>query len=98
MRISDWSSDVCSSDLGGARRNGGDGRLHGAACLVIPSRAGQDIVPVMFLQSPPSMIRKINELWRMRRVGPRNWSGVTGETKGIKIGRAPCRERGCKYV
>src|SRR3546814_16618588 len=27
MRISDWSSDVCSSDLGDGRHRGGDGGL-----------------------------------------------------------------------
>src|SRR3546814_15644879 len=32
MRISDWSSDVCSSDLPSARRRGSDGRLRPATC------------------------------------------------------------------
>src|SRR3546814_8212436 len=32
MRISDWSSDVCSSDLG--ERFAFDGKLHGEACRV----------------------------------------------------------------
>src|SRR3546814_18035917 len=30
MRISDWSSDVCSSDLGGTRQEGRKVRLHRA--------------------------------------------------------------------
>src|SRR3546814_6314091 len=29
LRISDWSSDVCSSDLGRSRRTAGDGREDG---------------------------------------------------------------------
>src|SRR3546814_20152598 len=32
MRISDWSSDVCSSDLGRLRTNAADRVLHSPAC------------------------------------------------------------------
>src|SRR3546814_2829765 len=38
MRISDWSSDVCSSDLGHQRRGGVAGERHELARLVVAGR------------------------------------------------------------
>src|SRR3546814_6681794 len=83
MRISDWSSDVCSSDLsalaahrqGGARTgvdaqgDGGDGA--GPSC---GDEAGA-----------PRHDRKAVE-------------GDIGGWLPRQIGRASCRERGCQYV
>src|SRR3546814_3017189 len=44
MRISDWSSDVCSSDLGGGDRGGGVvdriGHEHVSGLHVLPPRRG----------------------------------------------------------
>src|SRR3546814_10244993 len=39
MRISDWSSDVCSSDLGKARHKEGRRHARSLACRVLPGEA-----------------------------------------------------------
>src|SRR3546814_3585001 len=42
MRISDWSSDVCSSDLGGAGAGGVEPRLYRPASLAAPEALVSD--------------------------------------------------------
>src|SRR3546814_7542363 len=87
MRISDWSSDVCSSDLGaGARagqalprqrrgaRSAADGAAMAAASAGEPA-AGH----------------------RRRRRLERRGQGRPGGLRR-QIGRASCRERVCQYV
>src|SRR3546814_8051390 len=87
MRISDWSSDVCSSDLlvmedpadlgvGLAGRSPRIGTLEQDAELV----TGQDLVPEQCREIPP---------------GARP---ITLDEFVGKIGRASCRERVCQYV
>src|SRR3546814_4937294 len=85
MRISDWSSDVCSSDLVTSDRIGdhrgvraGDraySRWRLARAGVGSASVGQAVIPVP--------------------TGVRIWI-ATGHTD--KIGRASCRERVCQYV
>src|SRR3546814_16300323 len=86
MRISDWSSDVCSSDLrqgpqgseGPPRR--GDRRLRGRADADLP---------------PPAEARVHQHLPQaVRRAEPRP---PAGGGRG-QIGRASCRERVWQYV
>src|SRR3546814_3646928 len=89
MRISDWSSDVCSSDLSclgpdeGLRMSvvAGDERIDVVLELLDAGEAGalkgvsgQDREPDLDLVEPA-------------RVG-----------RGEEIGRASCRERVCQYV
>src|SRR3546814_3691260 len=85
MRISDWSSDVCSSDLGGdaldvllrhARR-----RLVEQQQLGLQRQGGGD------LQGPLAAVRQLAG----RRLGK-------GGEADLEIGRASCRERVCQYV
>src|SRR3546814_9741988 len=90
LRISDWSSDVCSSDLGG---------------LKVKRRAPQIAADIRNrheanLTDPLAMMDWIN-LWAMA-VNEENAAGgkvVTAPTNGAagiipaEIGRAPCRER-----
>src|SRR3546814_11312427 len=94
MRISDWSSDVCSSDLGGLERlrepeAGGD-RLAGAAPL-FAVRPGN-----LRLWRPGGAAdpRRGRTLRRAARVSRR---GRLPDLRG-KIGRASWRERVWKYV
>src|SRR3546814_2089530 len=87
MRISDWSSDVCSSDLlstrseGGARpaASGGARRRRrpraGAECRRI-GRHDRGGAPAAELRSRQ----------------------CEGEARAREIGRASCRERVCQYV
>src|SRR3546814_19051195 len=96
MRISDWSSDVCSSDLlnqvfgsGGALRNG-----RGAADPFNIS-PGLDSVRVRTLEngapsSPPAPAASGSNAISL------------GNTENVfisaELGRASWRERGCQYV
>src|SRR3546814_2596275 len=85
MRISDWSSDVCSSDLPGRLgekrrqvREGHAGRL--------PARAARD--------------RGRARRGRRRGIGASHMGKPTGflEFARREIGRASCRERVGRYV
>src|SRR3546814_2912849 len=82
MRISDWSSDVCSSDL--ARRltqhEGEVFRRHAGWCIDnLDARHGRRYLPY-----DPRAGRVIDRCWVARNV--------------VKIGRASCRARVCQYV
>src|SRR3546814_14004934 len=98
MRISDWSSDVCSSDLGGA--------LRGLAADV----AGEQRGAVGIDQRQERMERAIGVPQRIGAerllafrglmhlpVEPDITPVAVGEERR-KIGRASCRERVCQYV
>src|SRR3546814_7462504 len=91
MRISDWSSDVCSSDLndlpGMAKRLGP--RIHFAHLRNI-KRETQGILCSFHedehLAGDTDMVAVIAALLREEQMRQR------------KIGRASCRERVCQYV
>src|SRR3546814_5808436 len=86
MRISDWSSDVCSSDLGPDR--------HGVQREPEPAghrrhRRGRQLMTTATAPhqafGTPSVDRKGNVVVK--------WITTTDQ-----IGRASCRERVCQYV
>src|SRR3546814_3332468 len=83
MRISDWSSDVCSSDLAGLR-DGDDAAdaeqrpLDLAALLVVPA------CPLLILD-------------RVVETQPPMQRHAEGHPV-VEIGRASCRESVCQYV
>src|SRR3546814_9693195 len=89
MRISDWSSDVCSSDLGlyKALRTAGVVRL-----LDEPDKYGRFVEVDHDLQDDfalnqllaPFLLHAVPLLDR--------------DDEGYQIGRASCRERVCQYV
>src|SRR3546814_8645716 len=84
MRISDWSSDVCSSDLSAENRSGiplagGDRRgVHAVRRAGGVDRAGD-----------ARRKRWPDYAWRATNHLPRG---------GDEIGSASCRERVCRYV
>src|SRR3546814_3993367 len=86
MRISDWSSDVCSSDLGSGRQSL-DLRLVGRrpARIIVGQPAAQIAVE-----------------HRIRRRVVEVVAGEIADTQPLdrrgEIGRASCRERVCQYV
>src|SRR3546814_2849373 len=99
MRISDWSSDVCSSDLGTCPRNVfGDHaavRAVQAADLIDQPQLGAGQIEV----APPPWAPVID--------GPHAFAtracqqpslGPHGDLDIEEIGRASCRERVCQYV
>src|SRR3546814_2069640 len=87
MRISDWSSDVCSSDLGGIRRR------PAVRFLVrrgIPPQSDDFLIPCHPAILGPNPITKPSRRPNGEQLGPKDAPG--------KIGRASGRERGCQYV
>src|SRR3546814_8612862 len=82
MRISDWSSDVCSSDLGGQRSLFQQNWVPVAA-------TGQD-------ESTPILIAGIGDPVG-DPVDTAKWFTDLDELER-EIGRASCRERVCQYV
>src|SRR3546814_2252902 len=85
MRISDWSSDVCSSDLEFAVPNGES------------DRTGNRSSP---LTNKIRWARTCAAAHRHRREceGDLSTLGGSGFPASAEIGRASCRERVCQYV
>src|SRR3546814_12699969 len=106
MRISDWSSDVCSSDLvdRGARalrigaavlKAGVDLQHPFRAPDVDSARAARLRPPLLYRQIVPAVgIVGMDE----RADLGRRLVAVVDLAVGGQIGRASCRERGCQYV
>src|SRR3546814_11097591 len=100
MRISDWSSDVCSSDLAPAALGFRlaievAGVLHrprldvGDAGVALVAQRGR-------LKLDPDVRRLLHDDALLPQ---RLLEGVEDEAAfQAKIGRASCRERGCQYV
>src|SRR3546814_12967327 len=109
MRISVWSSNVCSSDL------------NLFSCAVgVPAACLPSGVPRVFLFQPDGTLRESNYGTDFRPVGSGNNQGGDGSTLNdtgtlqpdykryianflahydvSEIGRASCRERVCQYV
>src|SRR3546814_7704459 len=84
MRISDWSSDVCSSDLLMFMAMAGDWRTR-SLIATLPSQAA-GLVRFAFILAVPAAI--FPALFALpRRVG------VRATLLAVQIGRASCRER-----
>src|SRR3546814_4799652 len=94
MRISDWSSDVCSSDL---------------PCADLAKRARGAHQPVVLERAffgAADLDRRVGRRPRLRTVQPLERQLAVelivmlcrvGEMR-VQIGRASCRERVCQYV
>src|SRR3546814_11140182 len=102
MRISDWSSDVCSSDLGLSgielcRRLRGRPETRNLPIIMITARSeeadrirGLDTGADDYVTKPFSMTELLARVRAvMRRIRP---------ALSEEIGRASCRERVCQYV
>src|SRR3546814_11716731 len=97
MRISDWSSDVCSSDLGNELRpritlrdskgevlmlvSGAEARYYLSADAILSVEDGAQVHAGDVLARNPVEGTKTRDI-----------------TGGLQIGRASCRERACQYV
>src|SRR3546814_4884703 len=91
MRISDWSSDVCSSDLDGVQQEqravqhperGRAGLRLGLIRFALQQGLGELQVPVA-VGVPDELVERLRRLV---------------EAVVLEIGRASCRERVCQYV
>src|SRR3546814_4803308 len=87
MRISDWSSDVCSSDLW----PGEDRMRRLAETGINPNSYDPGQVVAFFARFPPR-----TATGNARHALALMQQGRMGEAR--KIGRAACRERVCQYV
>src|SRR3546814_14332851 len=96
MRISDWSSDVCSSDL-----------LNGLAKFAV--EAGVRTYTIIADPEHSSWFASVG--WKCKRLGPAQYQGgqvftalgieidpaIRANFMAGEIGRASCRERVCQY-
>src|SRR3546814_18133038 len=82
MRISDWSSDVCSSDLPAPRARSALARNSSMTAGISRSSRAR------------GMERAASPFTEYAWPSARMAEGATG----AQIGRASCRERGCQYV
>src|SRR3546814_11433627 len=110
MRISDWSSDVCSSDLATTRK------LPSGCAFPANFTTGGLISPRLFLgwrlHNMLSIIAFIGgaaiggfavgipAVLEIRRINSRGWEWyhIAENAVSEQIGREACRERGCQYV
>src|SRR3546814_21038933 len=94
MRISDWSSDVCSSDLFAVRRMPEDIRPEGLPAAPDPSDCGaecdrKDHCATRQTKKDGTVSGALFDNWR---------SGRDSNPRPPEIGRAARRERVCPYV
>src|SRR3546814_17997614 len=101
MRISDWSSDVCSSDLIGCDVLvfGGD-KAARASVVKLADQAGLRgihggaLVNSAAAEALPSVLIFINKTYKVDGAGIQS----TGKLIDTEIGRESCRDRLCQYV
>src|SRR3546814_6180439 len=91
MRISDWSSDVCSSDLHDCVRTA-------ASALGLPvAVAPVDADGVIDLDALSKCLAEPGKPLLALMLA-NNETGVVQPVVEVEIGRASCRERVCQYV
>src|SRR3546814_12678325 len=108
MRISDWSSDVCSSDLCGKLRGWRDVRNvdakyvdgNGAMQITVP---GHPYLPMVQAYAtialrPAYRFHGVQSAIKGGPLRPHGFCVSERERKRGQIGRASCRERVCQYV
>src|SRR3546814_14829778 len=113
MRISDWSSDVCSSDLirddvqtGATDYAATKGNMEGGVPkYTFGGRVEGNAGPVSIgIEAKRTGSRYYNDLntpvYDSSNVATRNeiWGAKVPAYTVVKIGRASCRERVCQYV
>src|SRR3546814_10815143 len=91
MRISDWSSDVCSSDL--------VPRADLDVIMVAPKAPGHTVRNEYTRGGGiPDLIAIYQDASGQAKQVALSYASAIGGGRSGKIGRASCRERVCKYV
>src|SRR3546814_15145011 len=98
MRISDWSSDVCSSDLAGCGRTGGffsfeDMGFTPDIVTLAKSLSGMGLPFALTLLRP-----ELDQWSPGEHNGTFRGNNHAFVTATAELGRASCRERVCQYV
>src|SRR3546814_11539068 len=93
MRISDWSSDVCSSDLRGHVRD----FLQQVHVLGVPGELEVADHGREWRAAEGAVLLLVDFLEQLRLVEVRGVLEVLDQFL-LEIGRASCRERVCQYV
>src|SRR3546814_2279123 len=91
MRISDWSSDVCSSDLAGTTLTV-SGLISGAGTL---AKAGADTLTLTGDNNHTGGTTITAGTLQLGNGG--TTGGISGDVANNEIGGASCRERVCMY-
>src|SRR3546814_5693250 len=99
MRISDWSSDVCSSDLFNGRspevqRHDSEQDEVNAVAAWLEARREEGVAEHeigIFVRSAP-------QIDRARAAATKGGLAFKVLDEQVEIGRAACRERVCQYV
>src|SRR3546814_14513733 len=92
MRISDWSSDVCSSDLGESKASFTQGVRFLTQLTML--RFGR--MSAFALVGGAGAIANLAIMWALIALGMEYvWAAIIASEE---LGRASCRERVCQYV
>src|SRR3546814_5768442 len=101
MRISDWSSDVCSSDLFcacGALASFRGWRRFGGGLVLLATFV---LLMVLYTTSGAVALQALEVRFARPATDPESLSCIIvlgGALENEEIGRASCRERVCQYV
>src|SRR3546814_13421070 len=108
MRISDWSSDMCSSDLGGSLELFATRGLKQEAVHVTRLALGEGLVGMIAEQIETLNLDEAAahpDFSYRPETGEELFHSFAGvpiirreRAVGVQIGRASCRERVCQYV
>src|SRR3546814_6968015 len=100
MRISDWSSDVCSSDLRKLRELvfslETDGFRTPDLTILAEHITDSGLREIVYQQEPDSQVHCVREDGVLATLTYHREQDVVGWSR--QIGRASCRERVCQYV
>src|SRR3546814_3792098 len=88
MRISDWSSDVCSSDLASNARSGAN---------VLTLKSPPTEKGILFARHAMAVFAAKGNMHEAAQIAKTHYGDESPVTKA-QIGRASCRERVCQYV
>src|SRR3546814_17979298 len=82
MRISDWSSDVCSSDLSGGKGNNGEAQTLAGGKVTVPARIWK---VALLLPNGDNDLARVTTQTKVIAVDMPNTNHVNNEWKAYRI-------------